>query len=442
MKRPLGTVCAVCLAVTALLATWHAVGAEQVDFRFKWPWRPLETTAVAVTTLPYSGVHDCQSGSCTDAYDFVISDDRVISSAEGTVIQRVDSIDPQTCIAEQGLGNCAKVLVPTPTEVNPASTIQVWYGHLQSVSAPPVNGTILQGDPVGIQGITGYTIGNDYGWNGTSWGYHCGRHLHFEFYPSSPSNPQRPDKIDGQNTKPTISPPLVSTNSGIGQYWYYGTTNWPIRNKYIAKGGWDGLNPSDPADDMGWTSDPQRSGLPSPQALYVHTYRVWGFEQNFRHDPDPWGRQVEGLYEADWSPGTAYLVDSPFWEAWEFGAWVGSAYWSISIPRGDIGSCPGGSAPICLLYQRFHLGYIWMDRVYTGVQAVWCPDVFGDDYAVNIIGDVLAVLEYAGTYQGGPPNANGKYYDPWYDMDGDGAINITTDVLLVVAAAGDYCYPT
>lgn len=265
MKRPLGTVCAVCLAVTALLATWHAVGAEQVDFRFKWPWRPLETTAVAVTTLPYSGVHDCQSGSCTDAYDFVISDDRVISSAEGTVIQRVDSIDPQTCIAEQGLGNCAKVLVPTPTEVNPASTIQVWYGHLQSVSAPPVNGTILQGDPVGIQGITGYTIGNDYGWNGTSWGYHCGRHLHFEFYPSSPSNPQRPDKIDGQNTKPTISPPLVSTNSGIGQYWYYGTTNWPIRNKYIAKGGWDGLNPSDPADDMGWTSDPQRSGLPSPR---------------------------------------------------------------------------------------------------------------------------------------------------------------------------------
>jgi len=81
------------------------------------------------------------------------------------------------------------------------------------------------------------------------------------------------------------------------------------------------------------------------------------------------------------------------------------------------------------------------------------------DKAVSVLNDVLAVLEYSGTSENGPPNAIGRDYD--FDIDGDtvkdglaydrspgpvwsdapdGAINILGDALLVLAQTGDSCH--
>ncbi len=455
MKRGHRVVVLLASVGVLVMATTHMVSGEHVDFRFKWPWRPLETTTVAVTGWPYQAHHCCGEtcnnggpGSCTDAYDFDITDggDWVISSAEGTVLARRTTINPEYCISADGLGNYVKVLVPTPTELDPGDTIQVWYGHLTSVSPPGVGATILQGDPVGVQGITGHTYGNDWGWDGTSWGNHCGKHLHLEFWPSSEADPQHPEKMDGQTS------PGTSTNSGIGEYWYYGFPPDPIaiRTKYIQMGGWDGIDPSYSAtiDDMGWTNDPQRQGLPSPQALYVHTYRAWGFEQDFRQPADPWGKEREGIYQPDWSPGSGFIVRSPFWDAWEAGGAgtsIPPVYHSISVPLADQGGCPPGSRPDCVAYQLTHLGYLWM-HAWGWYAAVWCPDVgmgAGNKTKNGVadIQDVLAVLWYAFTYQGGPPNSNGVSYDPWYDAGGDTGIDMS-DVLAVLDGVMRDCYPT
>jgi len=83
------------------------------------------------------------------------------------------------------------------------------------------------------------------------------------------------------------------------------------------------------------------------------------------------------------------------------------------------------------------------------------------DHAISIINDVLAVLEYGGTSDGGPPNAEGRHYTQ--DMNGDtvsdgmaydrlvggtrsagpdGAVSIIVDVLLVLEQGGYGCGPT
>jgi len=82
------------------------------------------------------------------------------------------------------------------------------------------------------------------------------------------------------------------------------------------------------------------------------------------------------------------------------------------------------------------------------------------DHAVSIINDVLAVLEYTGTSDGGLPNAEGRQYNQ--DVNGDtvddgiaydrtvgatrsgapdGAVSIIVDVLLVLAQSGALCTP-
>ena len=332
---------------------------------------------MAITTYPYSGVHDCVTGSCTDAYDFVISDDRVMSSADGTVTERRANVPSDTCDPNDHLGNVVKARVRTPTEPDPSKTIILFYAHLDRVFAPPQGFSFLQGEAVGKQGITGYTQGSDWGWNGSSWGYHCGEHLHFEFYPSSQSDPQRPDKIDGQATKPLVEA-AKSTNSGIGEK-LDGTTEYEIRWRYLVLGGWDGFDPLDPADDMGWTNNPNRPGLPTPEALYVHDYRVWGSEQNFRHHPDAFGGERTGMYVPVWDTTWARLVASTFWDTWEAGAPLGSTTVSISVPVKEQSTCPYGSRPDCVAYQLTHLGYIWMGS-FGFTEAVWCPDIAGTPF--------------------------------------------------------------
>jgi len=80
------------------------------------------------------------------------------------------------------------------------------------------------------------------------------------------------------------------------------------------------------------------------------------------------------------------------------------------------------------------------------------------DKAISIINDVLAVLEYSGTSDDGPPNAAGRDYDQDNNGDGEddgilydrsvgvvwsgapeGAITIIVDVLLVLAQSGHSC---
>jgi len=80
------------------------------------------------------------------------------------------------------------------------------------------------------------------------------------------------------------------------------------------------------------------------------------------------------------------------------------------------------------------------------------------DQAVSIINDVLAVLEYTGTSDGGPPNGLGRQYNqdrngdtlddgllydrsvgPRWSAAPDGAVSIIQDVLLVLAQSGHSC---
>ena len=80
------------------------------------------------------------------------------------------------------------------------------------------------------------------------------------------------------------------------------------------------------------------------------------------------------------------------------------------------------------------------------------------DHAISIINDVLAVLEYSGTSDGGPPNAAGRQYNQDVNGDGvddgiaydrsvgatrsgapDGVVTIIVDVLLVLAQSGHSC---
>ena len=80
------------------------------------------------------------------------------------------------------------------------------------------------------------------------------------------------------------------------------------------------------------------------------------------------------------------------------------------------------------------------------------------DHAVSIINDILAVLEYSGTSDGGPPNGAGRHYNQDTNGDGvfdgiaydrsvgaarsagpDGAVSIIVDVLSVLAQSGQSC---
>jgi len=83
------------------------------------------------------------------------------------------------------------------------------------------------------------------------------------------------------------------------------------------------------------------------------------------------------------------------------------------------------------------------------------------DHAITIIDDLLAVLEYSGTSDGGLPNAGGRQYNQDVNLDGvddgiaydrtvgatrsgapDGAVSIIVDVLLVLEQSGYSCGST
>lgn len=96
------------LSVVGVIAVFAAppsgVLGEHEKFQYKWPYQP--GASFVVTGIPYTGHHGCPPGpgqSCTDAWDLVIADDDVRSSAEGTAYEVVSSLPPGTCGPSLGL---------------------------------------------------------------------------------------------------------------------------------------------------------------------------------------------------------------------------------------------------------------------------------------------------------------------------------------------------
>jgi len=389
-RRRLMLVVAFVLVMAAVPA--DVAHAQHDDYRYKWPW--LSTTSVVVTGYPFTAHHTCAdtdvppdgvaNGSCTNAFDFVVSSDLIHSSAEGAVTIAVENLSG--CLnsgGAGGLGNYVQVSVPSASP-----TI---YAHLQqNTVAPSVSSTIYQGDLIGNQGDTGNTENGSGG---------CGEHLHFEWTGT------RPAKVDGQATNLNpISP--VSTNSPIGDYSAAGAA---IRQYYTSHGGWAA---------MGWTQSLAFGNGVFP----IH---IWGWGQDFRRHPDGFGGDDTTITVGKWNQNAAYLIDLQFWPDWAAGGRNGQGQLvPISLPLGARGPCPAGSAAGCVTSQRFHLGYIWANAF--GIEAVFCPAT----NSTNSVGlaDALQVLSAFGTA------------DPWLEVNGFGE-NTLADTLAVLGVFGRSCLP-
>jgi murein DD-endopeptidase MepM/ murein hydrolase activator NlpD len=129
------------------IAIFSVIGTGRADdgHRNKWPWPP--STTAQITTLPFQGVHGCQSGGeCAAAYDLVVSNNVVVAGPEGSVTFLVNTFPPGQCnsIPGGGYGNFVE-----------AGGLR--YGHLDLLApSVTVGATLLQGDQVGTQGSTGH----------------------------------------------------------------------------------------------------------------------------------------------------------------------------------------------------------------------------------------------------------------------------------------------
>jgi hypothetical protein len=245
----------------------------------------------------------------------VVASREIVSSQEGTVTDASNTVS--TCDANGHLGTYVYV-------------DNIKYGHLSSIApGVTVGAHLLQGDAIGVQGNTGNTLPPT-----------CGEHLHWEFGGVRYGDPL--PTIDGGSG--------VSTNSVIGEYSQSGAT---LRQAFVDHGGWG---------SVGWTVN-LGSGLNMAQDF------SWGKLQDFQHDPDGLGGGTNNTLTVRASDQThAYLVDSVFWATWA------AANPRLGLPLADRGACPVGFSRLCLSYQPFQFGFVWMD-VFTGRTAVFCPDV-------------------------------------------------------------------
>jgi hypothetical protein len=146
MRTRLALLTIAILVVVPLSSSGRPSEAALSDgFRYKWPWLPA--TGYSITTLPYQEEHDCNH-ECVDAYDFVITNDDVRSSAQGSVWEWLG--DRARCDPDGHLGNYVRV------HVGGSPYRDVYYGHFNTVAAPQPFSTIYQGDYVGQQGATCY----------------------------------------------------------------------------------------------------------------------------------------------------------------------------------------------------------------------------------------------------------------------------------------------
>lgn len=364
--------------IVALLAAGITTGAlparaQHDAFHHKWPYR-WDTSAI-ITTLPFTGVHGCQlGGECVAAYDLVIANNVVVAGSEGTAFAQGGFL-PGECSSNGSYGNFVDV-------------DGVRYAHFDSFAPSVMTGaSVVQGDQLGTQGSTGRVEP-------------CpgGVHLHWEFR-GAPAAPT----INGNSN--------TSTNSVVGEFSASGATE---RQYYQSHGSWNSI---------GWTHN-------LGGGLNMFANRSWGRIQDFRHHPDGFGGEFNTIHVANWNTGQAFLVDSVFWAAWAAGGpdKVGTVR-PISMASQERGACPAGSSTACISYQRFHLGYVWMNN-FTGRAAVFCPDVRPPtDNAVNT-NDTIWVLSLVGTRE------------PQADIDGNGAVNIS-DPIIVNGNVGGFnvCYP-
>ena len=309
-------------------------------------------------------------GECVAAYDPVIANNVVAAGSEGTAFVQGGFL-PGECRSNGSYGNFVDI-------------DGVRYAHLDSFAPSVTTGaSLLQGDQLGTQGSTGNVIP-------------CpgGVHLHWEFR--------------GASSVPAINGGTgTSSNSVIGEFSASGATE---RQYYQSHGSWNSI---------GWTHD-------LGGGLNMFANKSWGRIQDFRHHPDGFAGEFNTIHVANWNTGQAFLVDSVFWQQWAIGGTAtGGGRIPISMALEERrGSCPSRAPASCSSYQRFHLGYVWMD-VFSGRTAVFCPDVTRDGWID--LADVLQVLAFFG------------FVDPWNDINGDGEVDLT-DALLALNEFGEDCW--
>jgi hypothetical protein len=363
------------------------VDADHDKFEFKWPWRP--TSSATITTYPFSGVHGCYPDGespyeCVAAYDLGIGDRAVVNAKYGAV--NAVNVTDGACGSTLGFG----------TNVDVAGVI---YAHLESVTSIALHDVLLQGDQLGVQGESGNVLP-------------CpgGEHLHWgQTIPNTPG-------VDGGSGQ--------STNSVIGEFSTMGAT---LRDYYRTRpfGGWA---------TVGWT----HKHCPGTCTLNMTANLTWGRMQDFRIHPDFLGEQFQTVHVAAWDQTHAYLVDSFFWAAWAGGANTvsnpGGEKWPIGMARQERASCPAGSSPSCISFQKFHLGYVWMNS--SAVRAaVYCIDI--DSNGSTGFGDYVPLL---GAWNAqGPPNQSSNW-NPQADFDGNNTVGFV-DLTRLNASWNAVCRP-
>lgn len=377
--------------------------AEDEKYRYKFPC--YSPDSCFVTQLAHGS---------NNALDIDIGGSGAIPAMAQSIVVTVDNFQTACSYPAAGLGINA-VLWDIDNRVTT-------YAHLSSASVA-ANAPLFQGDQVGVEGDSGYTYSTGPG--GVI--IPCARHLHWQ--PGS-----LPAYINGLAVSSLTASPTnygnSNSNSLIGEYSAAGTT---LRNYYINNGGWNSI---------GWTHDHCPGAC---KTLNMIPNLSWGRMQDFRHHPDGFGGQFNTIHVANWDPAnTAYLVDSAFWAAWAAGGLESATglIKPISMAREERhAGCPALSTPSCVQFQKFHVGYVWMEGAFAGTQAVFCPDVAGgpgftpDGKAA--LGDVTFISLHMNSF--GPPSQSG----PWSaqaDVNGDNRVSLA-DITQVSLNWNAFCRP-
>jgi len=394
------------VVVSLSLLSQSTAQATHDDYRYKFPCVPADDCYV--TQLTHTG----------NAYDF----DPQGSAGLGTIPAVSEGtfrgyVTVSEVCTTSGLGKYAVI------EDMHGRTLR--YAHLSAFGGMLEDERVLQGDMVGIEGNTGYTIS-------------CAPHLHLEGIAGA--------VIEGNSIGLGL---YRSTNSTAGAYSIPG---YGIRQKYFDLG-----DPWTSWASVGWTADwtGNQGGCGSEAFCRLKVHHApdpllgrWGSTQTFRLHPGTAVEDDGALMVGRWALESStsalantYRVRSPLFAAWVVyyqGATVG-------VPIAEQEGTGTTRCPTywnCLSYQRFHIGYIWEQVGYpTSVfYAVSCPDVaLPIDYAVRG-GDISAVVAAYGQDEGTtPPDVD--WDQARYDMDNSGTIR-GADISFVVQHYGPYCYPS
>jgi len=369
------------IALTGLLPD-SAMAALSDGYRYKFPC-PAGASCY-VTTLGHS----------QDALDFDISGSSngpVRAVSEGQVTNVTSDVN-QCDVSQPYLGRYVVV-----QDIFGRS---LTYAHLSSYAANLHTGQwVLQGDPLGVEGDTGYTLH----WDGQQW-VPCGVHLHL-------TNVASLSYVDNQTVNHLGA--YTSTNSVIGEIGG-SQQGQAIRDEYL----WLGQQAGNRSwYVVGWTSDNRGPGT----GLSMRREGA-GYEQTFNHDAGYGCSGHSGIYVSDNRPGEGHWVDYCLWDTWTGPA---SNYPSASgrgatgYPRTEPSSayCPSQLAG-CVKFQAFYDGYVWMNSS-AQVQSVAAPDVDGNG-VVNFM-DAISVAKAALKYP--------YRYDAGCDVNADGQDNFVVDVL-------------